>query len=67
MIDAEWLTSICLAAGADDVAFATVDSPDLTSEVPHVQQALSGTRSYLSLVVKMNRDNVRSTARSVAN
>ena len=67
VLDAEWLSSICLAAGADDVAFASVDNPDLASEVAHVQQALPGTRSYISLVVKMNRENVRSTARSVAN
>jgi Fe-S-cluster-containing hydrogenase component 2 len=67
VIDADWLTSICLAAGADDVAFASVDDPELASEVSHVEQALPGTRSYISLVVKMNRENVRSTARSVAN
>ena len=41
--------------------------PELASEVSHVEQALPGTRSYISLVVKMNRENVRSTARSVAN
>jgi Fe-S-cluster-containing hydrogenase component 2 len=67
VLDADWLTSICLAAGADDVAFASVENPDLASEVAHVQQALPGSRSYISLVVKMNRENVRSTARSVAN
>jgi Fe-S-cluster-containing hydrogenase component 2 len=67
VIDADWLTSICLAAGADDVAFASVDDPELASEVSHVEHALPGTRSYISLVVKMNRENVRSTARSVAN
>jgi Fe-S-cluster-containing hydrogenase component 2 len=67
VIDAEWLRDACLAAGADDVAFASADNPDLASEVTHVQDALPGTRSYISLVVKMNRDNVRSTARSVAN
>lgn len=67
MLDADWLRVICLAAGADDVAFASVDNPDLTSEIPHVEEALPGTRSYISLVVKMNRDNVRSTARRVAN
>jgi Fe-S-cluster-containing hydrogenase component 2 len=67
VIDADWLRSICLAAGADDVAFASVADPELASEVPHVEQALPGTRSYISLVVKMNRENVRSTARSVAN
>jgi epoxyqueuosine reductase QueG len=67
VIDANWLRRICLEAGADDVAFASVDNPELASEREHVDAALPGTRSYISLVVKMNRDNVRSTARSVAN
>lgn len=67
VIDAAWLRQICLDAGADDVAFASVDHPDLASERDHVDAALPGVRSYISLVVRMNRDNVRSTARSVAN
>jgi Fe-S-cluster-containing hydrogenase component 2 len=67
MIDADWLREVCLAAGADDVAFASVDNPALASEREHVESALPGTRTYISLVVKMNRDNVRSPARSVAN
>ncbi|WP_257000422.1 epoxyqueuosine reductase [Mycobacterium avium] len=67
VIDADWLRGLCLAAGVDDVAFARVDNPDLASEREHVQAALPGAQSYISLVVKMNRDNVRSTARSVAN
>jgi Fe-S-cluster-containing hydrogenase component 2 len=66
-LDADWLREVYLAAGADDVAFASVDDADLASEVEHVEAALPGTKSYISLVVKMNRDNVRSTARSVAN
>ncbi|MDG4665900.1 4Fe-4S binding protein [Mycobacterium sp. 236(2023)] len=67
VIDADWLRKVCLEAGADDVGFARVDNPELSSEVPHVDEALPGAVSYISLVVKMNRDNVRSTARSVAN
>src|SRR5215212_10242133 len=67
VIDADWLRQVCLDAGVDDVAFASVDNPDLASEREHVDAALPGTQSYLSLVVKLNRDNVRSTARSVAN
>jgi Fe-S-cluster-containing hydrogenase component 2 len=67
VIDADWLRQVCLEAGADDVAFARVDNPDLASEVEHVDNALPGARSYIPLVVKMNRDNVRSPARSVAN
>lgn len=66
-LDADWLREICLAAGADDVAFADVDNPELSSEHEHVEAALPGAKSYISLVVRMNRDNVRSTARSVAN
>jgi ferredoxin len=67
VIDADWLRGICLAAGADDVAFASVDNPALASEWEHVDSAMRGTKSYISLVVRMNRDNVRSPARSVAN
>jgi NAD-dependent dihydropyrimidine dehydrogenase PreA subunit len=67
VIDADWLHQLCLEAGVDDVAFARVDNPDLASEREHIEAALPGTQSYISLVVKMNRDNVRSTARSVAN
>ena len=67
VIDADWLRKVCLDAGVDDVAFASVDNPALASEVEHVEGALPGTKSYISLVVKMNRDNVRSAARSVAN
>jgi Fe-S-cluster-containing hydrogenase component 2 len=67
IIDAGWLREVCLAAGADDVAFASVDNPELASECVHVEEALPGMRSYISLVAKMNRENVRSTARSVAN
>ncbi|GAB3240163.1 epoxyqueuosine reductase [Mycolicibacterium hippocampi] len=67
ILDAEWLRQVCLDAGADDVAFAAVDNPALSSERQHVEAALPGALSYISLVVKMNRDNVRSSERSVAN
>jgi ferredoxin len=66
VIDAEWLREVCLAAGADDVAFASVDNRDLTPEREHVETALPGTK-LISLVVRMNREDVRSPARSVAN
>jgi ferredoxin len=67
VIDADWLREACMAAGADDVAFASIDNPDLASEREHVESALPGAKSFISLVVRMNRDNVRSPARSVAN
>src|SRR5690349_1165 len=66
-LDAAWLRQLCIDAGVDDVAFASVENPELAGERDHVEEALPGTQSYISLVVKINRDNVRSTARSVAN
>jgi Fe-S-cluster-containing hydrogenase component 2 len=66
-IDAAWLREVALAAGADDVAAVSLEHPDLAGERPHVLSALPSTRSLVSLVVRMNRDNVRTPARSVAN
>ena len=67
VIDAGWLREVALRAGADDVAAVPLDRPELAGEREHVLRALPGTRSLISLVVRMNRDNVRSPERSVAN
>lgn len=66
-IDARWLRQLCLDAGADDIAAVSLDHPDLAGEREHADAALPGTRTLISLVVRMNRDNVRTPARSVAN
>ncbi|MET9629435.1 4Fe-4S binding protein [Lentzea sp. NPDC006480] len=67
VIDASWLRDLCLAAGADDVAAVSLDHADLAGEREHAQAALPGTRSLIAMVFRMNRDNCRSPARSVAN
>ncbi len=67
MIDAAWLRDLCLAAGADDVAAVSLDHTDLAGEREHALAALPGTRSLIAMVFRMNRDNCRSPARSVAN
>jgi len=66
-LDAEWLRQLCLDAGADDVGFVEVDRPALAGERPHIQRTFPRTRSVISFVLRMNRDNVRSPARSIAN
>jgi len=66
-LDAVWLRQLCLDAGADDVGFVEVDRPALASELPHIQRAFPRTRSIISFVLRMNRDNVRNPARSIAN
>ena len=66
-LDAAWLRQLCLDAGADDVGFVEVDRPALAGEQVHIQRAFPQTRSLISFVLRINRDNVRSPARSVAN
>ncbi|MFE0674501.1 hypothetical protein [Streptomyces sp. NPDC058867] len=67
VIDAAWLRELCLTAGADDVAAVSLDHPDLVGEREHALSALPGTRTLIAMAVRMNRDNCRSPARSVAN
>jgi ferredoxin len=66
-LDAAWLRQLCLDAGAEDVGFLELDRPALAGERPHIERAFPPTRSLISFVLRMNRDNVRSPARSVAN
>src|SRR6478609_5847045 len=66
-LDAAWLRQLCLDAGADDVGFLELERPALAGERPHIQRAFPHTRSLISFVLRMNRENVRSPARSVAN
>jgi len=66
-LNADWLRQLCLDAGADDVGFVEVGRPALAEERPHIQRAFPHARSVISIVMRMNRDNVRSPARSVAN
>src|SRR4051812_23817589 len=66
-LDAAWLRKLCLDAGADDVGFLEIERPVLAQERPHVERAFPHTRSLISFVLRMNRENVRNPARSIAN
>lgn len=65
--DADWLSELCLVAGADEAAAVSLDHPDLAGEREHARSALPGSRTLIALAVRMNRDNCRSPAPSVAN
>jgi ferredoxin len=66
-LDREELRALCLAAGADDVGFVEIDRPELAPERADILAALPGTRALVSFMVRMNREPIRSPARSVAN
>ncbi|NUT97815.1 MAG: (4Fe-4S)-binding protein [Saccharothrix sp.] len=66
-VSAAWLREVAFRAGADDVGFVPVDTPGLEVDLEHARTALPRARTYVAFCVRMNRDNVRSPLRSVAN
>ena len=66
-LDAEWLRNLCLGAGADDVGFVAIDRAELADQRQDILSTLPQTRMLISFVRRMNREPVRSTARSIAN
>lgn len=63
----EWLRKICLDAGADDGGFVEVGRLEVADERADISLLLPNTMTLISLLCRMNRDNVRPPARSVAN
>jgi Fe-S-cluster-containing hydrogenase component 2 len=66
-LDAAWLRQICREAGADDVGFVAIDRPELDDQRDEILSVLPGTRALISFVCRMNRDPIRTPARSIAN
>jgi Fe-S-cluster-containing hydrogenase component 2 len=66
-VDMQWLRNLCLEAGADDVGFVEIDRPEIANQRQEILAAFPPTKTLISFVCRMNRDNVRSPARSVAN
>jgi epoxyqueuosine reductase QueG len=61
------IRQLCLEAGADDVGFVEIDRPDLEKDRPDILNAFAHTQTLISFVVRMNREPIRSPARSLAN
>lgn len=67
VLDAEWLRALCLQEGADDVGLVELDRPELAPQRAEILAAFPATRAVLSLVVRMNREPIRTPARSISN
>ncbi len=66
-LDAAWLKQLVLDAGADDVGFVEIGRPALDDQRADILQAFPHTRTLISFVVRMNREAIRTSARSVSN
>jgi len=66
-LDAEWLRSICIKAGADDAGFVEITREEIASEKNDILSLLPATQSLIGIACKINRDSIRSPSRSLAN
>jgi ferredoxin len=66
-LDAEWLRKLCRDAGADDIGLVDIGRPALDDQREDILRFFPPTKTLVSFVCRMNRDPVRSPARSVAN
>jgi len=66
-LDAVWLKNLCREAGADDVGLVDIDRPALDQQRADILRYFPSTKTLLSFVCRMNREPIRTPARSVAN
>jgi ferredoxin len=66
-IDAARLREICLAQGADDVGFVSIDHADVADQRARILEAFPRTKTLVSYLCRVLRDNVRSPLRSISN
>src|SRR5436305_3588173 len=66
-LDPAWLKQLVKGAGADDVGFVEIGRPALDDQREDIKKAFPHTRTLISFVVRMNREDIRTPARSVAN
>ncbi|MFB2836985.1 SCP2 sterol-binding domain-containing protein [Floridanema evergladense] len=66
-LNSEVLRSLCLEAGADDVGFVEIDRPAIADQLSDILRAFPRTKTLISFVCRMNRENIRTPVRSAAN
>src|SRR3982751_1709634 len=66
-LDADWLKQLVLDAGADDVGFVEIGRPALDDQREDILKAFPHTKTLIGFVVRMNREAIRTPARSVSN
>lgn len=66
-LDRGWLRQMCLEAGADDVGFVEIERQEIADQKAEILWLLPKTKTLIGFVVRMNRENIRTPARSVAN
>ena len=67
ILDPAWLRQLCLEAGADDVGFVELDRAEIAGQEDEILAVFPKTKTLVSFILRMNRENIRTPARSIAN
>jgi ferredoxin len=65
-IEAEWLKGVALEAGAQDVGIVEIDRAEVADQRDDMFRIYPRTRALMSVVVRLNPENVRSVSRSAS-
>jgi Fe-S-cluster-containing hydrogenase component 2/putative sterol carrier protein len=66
-LDHDAVEELIISLGADDVGFVDVNDPSMLDQKHELEELFPAAKSFISFVVRMNREPIRSPARSVAN
>ncbi len=66
-MDADALRQLCLDCGADDAGIVSIDRAELDDQRDDILKFAPWTKTLVAIVCRMNREPIRSVARSVAN
>src|SRR3954454_4184798 len=66
-LEAAWLRQLCLDCGADAAGLVEISRPALDDQRADILRTFPAAQPLLSFVCRINRDPMRSLARSVAN
>ncbi|WP_455244609.1 SCP2 sterol-binding domain-containing protein [Petrachloros mirabilis] len=67
VLNSNWLRALSVEAGADDVGFVELSRRELDDQRDDILDCFPQAKSLISFVVRMNREPIRSPARSIAN
>ena len=65
-LDSTWLKTVALEAGADDAGLVEIHSPELEEQAEGILEIFPRTRSLMSIVCRMNPENIRCPSRDVS-
>src|SRR5437764_15153062 len=67
VLDAVWLRQLCLDCGANDAGLVEIGRPALDDQRDDILRVFPAAKTLLGFVCRMNREPIRSPARSAAN